>query len=171
MNKNIRVALTGFMGVGKSSVARHLSNLLNCKRLDLDYFIEEHEGRKIAQIIDSDGEEKYRQIEAKWLKQALDRSDARIFSLGGGAWTTESNRKLLKEHGFTSVWLEATFDHCWRNISLSRKDRPLARDKQKTLRLFEARQKVYCLAEWHFIIRPDLTSYDVARQMREEIFS
>jgi shikimate kinase len=116
MNKNIRVALTGFMGVGKSSVARHLSNLLNCKRLDLDYFIEEHEGRKIARIIDTDGEEKYRQIEAKWLKQALDRSDARIFSLGGGAWTTAGNRALLKEHGFTSVWLEATFDHCWRNI-------------------------------------------------------
>jgi len=80
MNKNIRVALTGFMGVGKSSVARHLSNLLNCKRLDLDYFIEEHEGRKIAQIIDSDGEEKYRQMEAKWLKQALDRSDAHFFT-------------------------------------------------------------------------------------------
>jgi shikimate kinase len=171
MNKEMRVALTGFMGVGKSSVARHLSSLLHCKRLDLDHFIEDHEGRKIADIIDSEGLTEYRKIESKWLKEALARSDARIFSLGGGTWTVSANRKLLKEHGFTSVWLEATFDHCWRNISFSRKDRPLARDKQKTLKLFEERQKVYCLAEWHFVIRPDLTSYDVARQMRDEVFS
>jgi len=171
MNKNIRVALTGFMGVGKSSVARHLSNLLNCKRLDLDHFIEDHEGRKIAEIIDAEGEAAYRKIETKWLKEALNGSDGRIFSLGGGAWTTPENRELLKLNRFTSVWLEASFDHCWRNISLSRKDRPLARDKQKTLKLFEDRQKLYCLAEWHFVIRPDFTSYDVARNMREEIFS
>jgi shikimate kinase len=171
MNKNIRVALTGFMGVGKSSVARHLSNLLNCKRLDLDHFIEDHEGRRIAEIIETQGEARYREIETKWLKQALNRSDARIFSLGGGTWTVPSNRELLKQNGYTSVWLEASFDHCWRNITLSRKDRPLARDKQKTMRLFEERQKLYCLAEWHFVIRPDFTSYDVARKMKDEVFS
>ena len=81
------------------------------------------------------------------------------------------NRKLLAEHGYRSVWLEASFDHCWRNITFGRKDRPLARDKQITRRLFDDRQKLYCLAEWHFIVRPDYTSYDVARQMNEEIFS
>jgi shikimate kinase len=170
MNKDIRVALTGFMGVGKSSVARHLSNLLRCRRLDLDHFIQEHEGRTIAEIIDSSGLAAYREIESKWLKEALERSDARIFSLGGGTWTEPANRELLKNRGFTSVWLEATFEHCWRNISASRKDRPLARDKQKTLQLFEERQKVYCLAEWHFVIRPDFTSYDVALRMRDEVF-
>jgi shikimate kinase len=171
MNKKIRVALTGFMGVGKSSVARHLSNLLRCRRLDLDQFIEDHEGRTIAEIIDSEGLPAYRKIEAKWLKEALERSDVRIFSLGGGTWIVPENRKLLKEHGFTGVWLEASFDHCWRNISFSRKDRPLARDKQKTLKLFEERQKVYCLAEWHFVIRPGFTSYDVARKMKDDVFS
>lgn len=171
MNKDIRVALTGFMGVGKSSVARHLSNLLRCRRLDLDHFIENHEGRTIAELIDSEGLSEYRKIESKWLKEALKRSDARIFSLGGGTWTVPANRDLLKQHGFTSVWLEAPFDHCWRNITFSRKDRPLARDKQKTLKLFEDRQKVYCLAEWHFVIRPDFTSYDVARRMKDEVFS
>lgn len=171
MNNKIRVALTGFMGVGKSSVARHLSNLLHCKRLDLDHFIEDHEGRRIAEIIDAEGEARYRELESKWLREALNRSDARIFSLGGGTWTMPANRELLKTHGFTSVWLDAPFDHCWRNITFSRKERPLARDKSKTLRLFEERQKVYCLAEWHFVIRPDFTSYDVARKMRDEVFS
>jgi shikimate kinase len=159
------------MGVGKTSVARHLANMLRCKRIDLDTFTEGKEGRKIAEIIDTEGEAKYRQIESENLKEVLKLPDIKILSLGGGAWTVPDNRRYLKEHGFTSVWLEASFDHCWRNIAFSRKDRPLARDKQSALKLFEERQKAYCLADWHFVIRPDLTSYKVARAMKEQIFS
>lgn len=158
------------MGVGKSSVARHLANMLKSKKIDLDAFIEKNEQRKIAEIIDADGEAKYRDIESKNLKDVLTLSEIRVLSLGGGTWTIPKNRKLLKEHGFTSVWLDASFDHCWRNIAFSRKDRPLARNKQNARKLFEERQKVYCLADWHFVIRPDFTSYDVARKMKEEIF-
>ncbi len=170
-NNDTRVVLTGFMGVGKSSVARHLANMLRSKKIDLDTFIENNEQRRIAEIIDSDGEARYREIETNNLKEVLNASDIKVLSLGGGAWTTEENRELLKKHDFTSVWLEATFDHCWRNIAFSRKDRPLARNKEKARKLFEERQKVYCLADWHFVIRPDFTSYDVARAMKEEIFS
>lgn len=171
MSKDIRIVLTGFMGVGKSSVARHLANLLKCKKIDLDTYIETHEKRKIAEIIDAEGEAKYRQIESANLKEVLNSDDIKVLSLGGGAWTIKENRDLLKEHGFKSVWLEASFDHCWRNIAFSRKDRPLARNKQKARKLFEDRQKVYCLAEWHFVIRPDFTSYAVAEAMKEQIFS
>ena len=171
MAKDIKIAITGFMGVGKSSVARHLSQILKVKRVDLDAVIEKREGRKIADIIDNDGEANYRKIETGNLRSVLAQNDARILSLGGGTWTVKHNRELLAEHGFTSVWLEASFDHCWRNITFGRKDRPLARNKQITRRLFEDRQKVYCLADWHFIVRPDFTSYEVARKMTEEIFS
>lgn len=171
MNDHTRIALTGFMGVGKSSVARHLSNQLKCHRLDLDIYIEQQERRKISEIIDTDGVDHYRVIETKNLEHALAHSTARIFSLGGGTWTVPANRQLLKDHGFTSVWLESTFEHCWLNISFSRKDRPLARNKEAALKLFDERQKVYCLADWHFIVRPGLTSYDVARTIADEIFS
>lgn len=171
MKDDVCVALTGFMGVGKSSVARHLSHILHCKRVDLDAVIEENEGKTVADIIDSTGEEFYRNIETQNLRRVLDASDARILSLGGGTWTISENRELLARSGFTSVWLEATFEHCWLNITFSRKDRPLARNKQNAIRLFEDRQKYYCLADWHFVIRPDFTSYDVARQIAEEIFS
>src|SRR5687767_11139104 len=130
MKKNIKIALTGFMGVGKSSVSRHLSQILRASRVDLDHFIENHEGRKTAEIIDKDGLERYREIESNYLERFLKESRAGILSLGGGTFTIESNRLMLKEYGFTSVWLESTFEHCWLNISFSRKDRPLARDKQ-----------------------------------------
>jgi shikimate kinase len=93
-----------------------------------------------------------------------------ILSLGGGTWTMPENRELIRSKGLTTVWLESTFDHCWLNIRHSRKERPLARNKEKAFRLFHDRQKVYCLADWHFIIRPDLTSYDVAREIAEQVF-
>lgn len=159
------------MGVGKSSVARHLAQLLNCDRLDLDSFIEEHEGRKIHEIINDDGLSHYRKLESENLLRALTETDAQIFSLGGGTWTVESNRKLLKERGITSVWLESSFQHCWRNIRMSKKERPLARNKPAARALFDERQKLYALSDWHFIIKPEFNSYDIAMQIADQIFS
>jgi shikimate kinase len=168
--KDIKLVLTGFMGVGKSSVARHLAHRLRTKWIDLDRAIEEYEKRAVADIIDNDGVEAYREIESRNLERVLDEGSARILSLGGGTWTVESNRQLLKQHGFTTVWLDAPFEHSWLNITFSRKSRPLARDKKAARKLFDERQKVYCLADWHFAIRSDQTSHDVARQIANEIF-
>ncbi len=166
-----RIALTGFMGVGKTSVARHLANMLRCDRLDLDALIEVNEQRRIAEIIDADGEAVYRDIETENLKQALGKTSVRILSLGGGAWIVAENRDLIKAHGLTSVWLDSSFNHCWNNIRHSRKERPLARNKASAQKLFDERQEIYCLADWHFVVKPDLTSYDIARQIFEEVFS
>ena len=170
-NNGTRVALTGFMGVGKSSVARHLSMLLDCGRVDLDSFIEEHEGRKIHEIIHADGLTFYREVESRSLLRVLTETDAQILSLGGGTWTEAENRRVLKKHGLTSVWLESSFQHCWRNIRMSKKERPLAANKAAARALFDERQKLYALADWHFIIKPEFNSYDIATQIAEEIFS
>ena len=159
------------MGVGKSSVARHLASILKCERVDLDSWIERSEGRAIVDIITNDGEAAYREIETRNLENVLNQSSARIISLGGGAWTIPINRKMIVSNGVVTVWLESTFDHCWTNISKSRKERPLARNKEAARRLFELRQDVYCLADWHFIIRPEFNSYDIAKQIAEQIFS
>ena len=158
------------MGVGKSTVAKHLAHLLDCQRIDLDAVIIESENRTIAEIIEHEGMEKFRQIETANLRQILE-TNATIIALGGGAWTIEENRCLIKSHNFTTVWLESTFEHCWLNISASKRVRPLARNKPDALRLFEERQRVYCLADWHFIIKPELNSFEVARQIAEEVFS
>ena len=170
-NNGTRVALTGFMGVGKSSVARHLALMLQCERVDLDLFIEDHEQRKIHEIIDKDGLAAYRKVESECLESVLREAKAQIISLGGGAWTEDKNRRLLKKYGLISVWLESSFQHCWRNIRMSKKERPLARNKIAARKLFDDRQKLYALADWHFVIKPEFTSFDVARQIAEEIFS
>lgn len=171
MDKIKRIALTGFMGVGKSSVARHLATILGCERTDLDSVIEKNERQSIAHIIDKQGIDAYRKIETRNLKQLLTNTDVRLLSLGGGTWTLETNREIIRDHGLISVWLESTFEHCWQNIRKSRKERPLARNKAAARKLFDERQSVYCLADWHFVIRPGLTSYDIANEIIEQVFS
>lgn len=171
MDKGIRVALTGFMGVGKSSVARHLANILKCDRLDLDGYIERNTGRSIADIINTDGLDAYRNIETENLQLALYQTSARILSLGGGTWTLPANRDMIAACSIVTVWLESTFDHCWTNISKSRKERPLARNKEAARQLFNDRQSIYCLADWHFIVRSEYTSYGIAQQIAEQIFA
>jgi shikimate kinase len=165
----IRIALTGFMGVGKSSVARHLAHLLDCRRIDLDSEIEDHIGQSIAGIIDRVGIEEFRRIESDRLKNALSDGSGGILSLGGGTWTLPHNRDLIKQHGYKSVWLESSFEHCWFNIRHSRKERPLARSKEAAKKLFDERQNLYCLADHHFIIKPEFSSFEIANQIIEQI--
>ncbi len=167
---NQKIILTGFMGVGKSTVARFLASLLKCKKIDLDAVIEEAERRSIAEIIQTHGEPRYRRIETENLRKVLTERNAQIIALGGGAWTIEENRALIKRHDFTTVWLESTFEHCWRNIRFSKRIRPLAKNKALARSLFNERQQFYCLADWHFVVRPDLTSFEIARKIAEEIF-
>ncbi len=165
-----RIVLTGFMGVGKSTVARHLSSLVKQKKLDLDDFIEKEESRKIPEIVATDGLDIFRRIETRCLCKVLDDSEIKIISLGGGAWTTEKNRDLIKERGCITVWLESTFEHCWRNIRFSKRERPLIKNKAQARKLFEERAAVYCLADWHFVLNPGHNSYEVAKQIAKEIF-
>lgn len=169
-NSEKRVVLTGFMGVGKSSVARHLAGILKCRRKDLDYFIEECEGEKIAALFDLIGEGEFRKLETKYLKTLLAESDLKIISLGGGAWMSFENREIIKKQDCICIWLESTFEHCWRNIRKSKRKRPLAQNKRQARQLFDEREKIYCLADWHFVIKPDFTSFDVAKNIAEQIF-
>ncbi|MDQ3374078.1 MAG: shikimate kinase [Acidobacteriota bacterium] len=170
-NSNQRIVLTGFMGVGKSTIARLLSCMLGCEKIDLDSFIEKKEKRTIAAIIKRDGEARFRRIETENLRRILSENDAKIVALGGGAWTIEENRRLIKQNKLTSVWLESSFEHCWRNISLSKRERPLAKNKSGARKLFDERQKYYCLADWHFVIKPELNSFEIAKKIAEEVFS
>lgn len=164
-----RIALTGFMGVGKSTVSRHLARMIQAKWLDLDDEIEREKDRTIAQIVDQDGLDKFREIETKALREAVE-SDFEIISLGGGTFVNEVNREILNQTTIPTIWLEAGFDHCWANISASYRERPLARNRKDALRLYEERSSIYCLADWHFLIGSGCNSYQVARQIAEQVF-
>ncbi len=94
------VVLVGFMGCGKTSVARRLASHLGWPSIDLDQEIEQSLGTTIAQFFrDSgerdSGEDAFRKMETQTLRQALRRSG--IVATGGGVVTREENRKLLQQ--------------------------------------------------------------------------
>ena len=66
------IVLTGFMGVGKTTVGRELASRLAMKFLDMDQIIEKEEGRTVAQIFEERGEEYFRRKEDRVLKTLLD---------------------------------------------------------------------------------------------------
>ena len=80
------ISLIGFMGCGKSSVGRRLSQLLCCPFIDLDAAIEEREGRTISEIFAAEGEAGFREIELESLLTVVE----------GGCSKTESLPRLRR---------------------------------------------------------------------------
>jgi shikimate kinase len=151
------IVITGFMGAGKTTVAAALARLRGCSMIDLDSFIAARVGRDARRIIETDGEPRFRQIETRALRAALnDAEAARVIALGGGAWTIKRNRQLVCEREACVVWLDAPFDLCWRRIKSATEARPLARDEAQALELYQQRRKLYALA--HLRIEADESS-------------
>jgi shikimate kinase len=140
------IVITGFMGCGKTEVARALAGRLGLAMLDLDTEILKQQGRTVAQLIVEDGEPAFRAIETDTLRALLQTGTASVIALGGGAWITDENRKLIGQHNGVSVWLDTPFAVCWQRIESSSDDRPLGRTREQAERLFQLRQPVYQLA-------------------------
>ncbi|HEV7377485.1 MAG TPA: shikimate kinase [Pyrinomonadaceae bacterium] len=137
------IIITGFMGAGKTTVAGVLSRKLGCAMIDLDYFITERMGRTPQTIIDEDGEQRFRELESQALSDALETCNVQTIALGGGTWTIESNRALIKERNGFTIWLDAPFKLCWQRISSESRSRPLARDFDSARELYDKRRAVY----------------------------
>lgn len=141
-----RIVITGFMCAGKTTVAAALARQLDCAMIDLDAHVTEIAHRTPQQIINTDGEPRFREIETRALRDALENADARVIALGGGAWSLERNRALISEYNCLTVWLDAPFALCWRRIEATKDARPLARDRQHARQLYDARRALYALA-------------------------
>ncbi|MBR6099542.1 shikimate kinase [bacterium] len=96
MKKNI--ALVGMMGCGKTTVAKELNKLLpEMACIDADDEIEKSAGKKISEIFLKFGEAHFRMLESEKIKKIF-AADNQIISLGGGAFESEVNRKLILEN-------------------------------------------------------------------------
>jgi len=143
------IVITGFMGCGKSKIARALAQDLNISFVDLDERITARTGRTPAQLIDEDGEPAFRLIETDTLREVLNAGEAGVIALGGGAWIEAANRELIEQYRCSSVWLDVPFEVCWARIETGAEDRPLGRTKAQAAALYERRRPVYQLANLH----------------------
>jgi shikimate kinase len=124
------IILTGFMGAGKSSVARSLAAKLGWVESDLDEEIEKLEGRSISAIFETDGESYFRSVETKTL-QAMLENNKMVLATGGGVLTQRQNRELLS--GEFVVNLRVDPSEALKRIDADSDKRPLARGSIKEL--------------------------------------
>lgn len=100
------IVLTGFMGCGKSTVARLLAARLDWPCVDLDARIEARAGKSIARIFAEDGEPHFRELESQLVAQ-LPTTPAQVVATGGGTLLRAENRARLESLGqLVCLWTE-----------------------------------------------------------------
>jgi 3-dehydroquinate synthase len=134
-----KLIFVGFMGSGKSRAARHAKRSLGADPLDSDSLLEAELGEPIASFFDRHGEAEFRQREETLVLGLLDRPDAKVIALGGGAVLSPRVRERLADH--LCIYMEVEPDVAWERSRES--ERPLARDRQSFLALLEERTQLY----------------------------
>lgn len=130
------------MGSGKSTVGRLAAQLLGWRFIDLDTLIEERQGRSIAEIFSSEGEEGFRQAELAELQGVLAAlQDDAVVALGGGTPTREEARRLLREKAVV-IYLRVPSEVSWERVREAG-GRPLARDADRFAALASVREELY----------------------------
>ena len=131
--------LLGFMGAGKSIIARGLDS----DYIDMDTLIEERLGMSIADFFAEKGEVAFRQVESEVLADLL-KTD-RVVSTGGGVVISQRNRDLLKTNP-DNIYLKADFETLYQRIAADKDNqRPLFlnKSKEELAVIFQERQAWY----------------------------
>ena len=157
-----KIALCGFMGCGKTTVANELSQSFNLNHIDTDKYIEEKANRSITEIFGSDGEAFFRQLEHEAICQLSQNSNC-VLSLGGGAVMFENNINVLKQNGYQIVFINTDFDVIKKRLSYDN-TRPLLKSNDIKA-LYDARLEKYKNACDIEIICTDHSARDIAKMI------
>jgi shikimate kinase len=141
--KTDKIYLVGFMGAGKTTVARVLGKRLDWKVEDIDALIEKSEHRDIATIFRADGEPYFRACERQALVALLTERGA-VVAAGGGTFEDPANRELMLRDGAV-IWLDAPFETVLQRIPVDGR-RPLAADRLGMEQLYNHRLMAYSQA-------------------------
>ena len=139
------------MGSGKSTLGKSLFEKIQKPFIDLDSEIEQTGGKSISEIFDIDGEEQFRKMETKQLKQYSES----IVACGGGIVLNDDNRKFINENGI-AILLLASMGELAQRLSSSNNRPLLAEDnmKEALTKLWLERQLDY-LDTANFTIKTD----------------
>jgi shikimate kinase len=144
----MNVYLVGFMGTGKTAVAREVSNKSGLTFVEMDKLIEEKEQCSINKIFENKGEACFRQLEKEILRQIALRDD-QIVSCGGGVVLDEENIETMKRTGLI-ICLEAPAEVIYKRIK-HHAHRPLLnvdKPREKIEQLLKKRKSFYSKADF-----------------------
>lgn len=123
----VRVFLMGFMGAGKTTLGKALAKDLGVSFIDLDQYIESRFMKSVTQIFASRGEQGFREIESRLLREVGEFDDV-IVSCGGSTPLIGDNMEYMLQHGKT-VYLKCNNDTLLRRLKAARSQRPLIASK------------------------------------------
>ena len=155
------IIFIGFMGSGKSTVARRLARHRNMNCIDMDSYIEREAGMPVSRIFETEGEADFRARERVFLESMFHRERC-ILSCGGGVVVNAENRRLIKSLG-TVVYLEVTAADALARISRP-ESRPLLKGPVPPAELLESRRALY---EASSDIRFDTSGLSLAQVVRQ----
>lgn len=161
----MRVFLTGFMGCGKTTVGRLLSERLRVPFIDLDGAIERAAGLSVREIFEQGGEALFRRLEHEALVASVEAGRESVVATGGGTPTLERNLRILEDAGI-SVWLDPPFSLIAQRIgALGKRDRPLFETEAQALELYRRRLPIYRRADLRIGIEPGESPEEVASRI------
>ena len=159
-----KLYLVGFMGAGKSTVARALGARIGWRVEDIDVRIEARERRSVATIFAQSGEAYFRQAERQVLTDLLPQREL-IVATGGGTFVEADNRALMLADGAVA-WLDVPLERVFQRVPADGR-RPLASDRAQMQLMFDRRQLAY--AEAHMRIDASGRVADVVERLLEWI--
>jgi shikimate kinase len=144
----MRYFIIGFKNSGKTTFGRKLAEGLGLDFLDLDEFIEAREGKSIPEIYTRLGEEGFRRLEWKALKEAV-KNNNMVLSTGGGAPCHCDNMNLMEQYGDV-IYLKVSNETLVSRLKIAAEDRPIVLGKtEKELNQYISELRKKC--EHHFL--------------------
>src|ERR1700716_1768940 len=165
------IYLVGFMGSGKSTVGKMLSDKIGWPFVDVDEEIEAERKNSIASLFQDLGEPEFRVIETEAIRTRVNKIKAghpMVLALGGGAFAQSVNIEMLSNNG-VSIWLDVAFPVVRKRVDLAT-HRPLARDPQRFEELFYARREFYAKADYRIEVFDDNSRAALQAILRLPIF-
>jgi shikimate kinase len=165
------IYLVGFMGSGKSTIGRLLSDRIGWHFVDLDKEIEAAQSMSILEIFEARGEAEFRRLERETMRgvvRAIECGRPTVLALGGGAIVQPENYALVENNGVT-IWLDCPFETVRRRVEPA-SHRPLARDPVRFAQLYETRRESYARADYRIPIESDDPSVAVEAALRLPLF-
>jgi shikimate kinase len=135
-----KVILIGYMAVGKTTIAKLLSEKMGVKHVDLDNLIEKKTNLTVAELFKQKGEIYFRKVEHEIFKEVIQNDDNLIISTGGGSPCYADNYLFLNCINSTSIYLNASLSVILDRLKSEKITRPLVANlSQEELKEFVAK--------------------------------
>ena len=156
------IVLTGMPGSGKTTVGKLLAEQLDRPYLDVDALIQEKTGMAPGEIITTQGEPAFRDVETEVIRSVADRNGC-IIATGGGAILRKENMDLLRRNG-RIFFLDRPVEQL-----IPTEDRPLSSTREAILKRYQERYETY-VATADVVVPNGDTAVAAAQQVKRSFF-